>query len=130
MAAPIRRKAIRRLVDEDDPYDDGKGDEKSGQYDSEEEDDLIEKVDTDMLPTMLVYRDGELVHNWVRVDWEAGRDTIEELLARYCFVYFHQPSINISVRHRILPVSGPLLGGNCGLPSDDEDDLLWSDEDK
>jgi hypothetical protein len=35
-----------------------------------------------MLPTLLVYRDGELVHNWVRVDWEAGQAGVEDLLAR------------------------------------------------
>lgn len=35
-----------------------------------------------MLPTMLVYRAGELVHNWVRVDWEAGKAGVEELLQR------------------------------------------------
>jgi hypothetical protein len=35
-----------------------------------------------MLPTLLVYRDGELVHNWVRVDWVAGQAGIEDLLAR------------------------------------------------
>jgi hypothetical protein len=39
-------------------------------------------VDTDMLPTLLVYRDGNLVHNWVRVDWEAGRAGVEELLTK------------------------------------------------
>ncbi len=36
-------------------------------------------VDTDVLPTMLVYRGGELVHSWVRVDWEATMG-VEELL--------------------------------------------------
>lgn len=41
-----------------------------------------DSVDTDMLPTMLVYRDGELVHNWVRVDWESGRADVEELLVK------------------------------------------------
>jgi hypothetical protein len=49
--------------------------------DYDEEDEEIE-VDTDMLPTMLVYRDGELVHNWVRVDWEAGSAGVEDLLER------------------------------------------------
>ena len=39
-------------------------------------------VDTDMLPTMLVYRAGELVHNWVRVDWEAGVVGVGDLLER------------------------------------------------
>lgn len=47
--------------------------------DSDEED----TVDTDMLPTMLVYRGGELVFNWVRVDWEAGAAGIIDLLTRY-----------------------------------------------
>ena len=31
---------------------------------------------------MLVYRDSELVYNWVRVDWEAGAAGIEELLMK------------------------------------------------
>jgi hypothetical protein len=44
-------------------------------YESEEE-----EVDLDMLPTILVYRDGELLHTWVRVDWEAGKDGIENFL--------------------------------------------------
>lgn len=35
-----------------------------------------------MLPTILVYRSGQLVHNWVRVDWEAGLLGIDELLER------------------------------------------------
>jgi hypothetical protein len=39
-------------------------------------------VDTEMLPTLLVYRDGNLVYNWVRVDWEAGRAGVEELLTK------------------------------------------------
>jgi hypothetical protein len=46
-------------------------------YESEEED-----VDLDMLPTILVYRDGELLHTWVRVDWEAGKDGIENFLLK------------------------------------------------
>jgi hypothetical protein len=72
--------------DEDDPY--GDGDEK---YHDEEELEFADQytdVDTDMLPTMLVYRDGELVHNWVRVDWEAGEAGIEELLAKYALDLF------------------------------------------
>lgn len=47
--------------------------------DSDEED----TVDTDMLPTMLVYRGGELMFNWVRVDWEAGAAGITDLLTRW-----------------------------------------------
>jgi len=65
--------------DHDDPYYDDE-EEKTPYYDEEEEEE--EDVDTDMLPTLLVYRDGELVHNWVRVDWEAGKAGIEELLSR------------------------------------------------
>ncbi|KDR73613.1 hypothetical protein GALMADRAFT_251355 [Galerina marginata CBS 339.88] len=92
--------------DDEDPYAD---DEKGEDYDDEDDD----NVDLDMLPTMLVYRNGELVHNWVRVDWEAGDAGIEEFLDK----------------HHILPASsGPR--DNLGLPSDDEDfDLMWSDED-
>lgn len=68
-----------RFMDDEDPYDDGE-EEKTPYYDEEEYQE--EDVDTDMLPTLLVYRDGELVHNWVRVDWEAGRAGVEELLSR------------------------------------------------
>lgn len=46
-------------------------------YEPKEED-----VDLDMLPTILVYRDGELLHTWVRVDWEAGKDGIEDFLLK------------------------------------------------
>lgn len=68
-----------RFVDNEDPYDDGE-EQRTPYYDEEEYEE--EDVDTDVLPTMLVYRDGELVHNWVRVDWEAGRAGVEELLSR------------------------------------------------
>ena len=68
--------------DEDEPY--GSDADKSttivdsiNGYDDDDDD-----VDTDMLPTMLVYRSGQLVHNWVRVDWEAGQLGIDELLER------------------------------------------------
>ena len=37
--------------------------------DPEAEDDPDAEVDTDMLPTLVVYRDGEVVHSWVRADW-------------------------------------------------------------
>ncbi|KAF8077753.1 thioredoxin-like protein [Lyophyllum atratum] len=88
--------------------------------DEEDEEDIDDEdnVDLDMLPTMLVYRDGQLVHNWVRVDWEAGQAGIEELLDQ----------------HKILPRSASILraNNNLGLPSDDDEDdfdLLWSDDD-
>lgn len=96
--------------DEEDPYADGIG-EKPYYDDDEEEEEQEEDVDTDMLPTLLVYRDGELVHNWVRVDWEAGQAGVEDLLARR----------NV--------ISSFRSTGNCGLPEDDGDDLIWSDED-
>ncbi|KAJ7902043.1 hypothetical protein B0H14DRAFT_2669667 [Mycena olivaceomarginata] len=105
--APQFKRATREVQDDDDPYD-----EKDYEDDEEEEEIYDDDVDLDVLPTMLVYRDGELVHNWVRVDWEAGEAGIEELLDRY----------------HILPQSTS-HSRNLGLPSDDEDDLIWSDED-
>ena len=67
--------------DEDEPYG-SNTDKPTNVVDTvngdEDEDD--DDVDTDMLPTMLVYRSGQLVHNWVRVDWEAGPLSIDELL--------------------------------------------------
>jgi len=92
-------------------------DSEDDSYDAENEKYLDEEdlefttshadVDTDMLPTMLVYRDGELVHNWVRVDWEAGEAGIEELLAK----------------HRVLPQA---FGNSVLLSDDEDDDLDWS----
>ena len=66
--------------DDDDPFADG---EKDLEYDGDgteafQDDD----VDLDMLPTMLVYQNGDLVHNWVRVDWEAGDAGLEEFLEK------------------------------------------------
>ena len=70
--------------EEDDPYYD---DVEAADDDAPSEDDDDESVDvdvdTDMLPTMLVYRSGQLVHNWVRVDWEAGSLGINGLLKQY-----------------------------------------------
>ncbi|EIN06299.1 thioredoxin-like protein, partial [Punctularia strigosozonata HHB-11173 SS5] len=108
-AKPSGIRRATRTIREDDDDDDPFGDEKSG-FVGRHEDDESERssdedddnVDTDMLPTMLVYRDGELVFNWVRVDFEAGQAGIEELL----------------LRHHVLPTSG--AQNNCGLPSDDE----------
>lgn len=110
--------ATRRLkppleINEDDPYADDDGDQDD---DSDEEIVDDDNVDLDMLPTMLVYRDGELVHNWVRVDWEAGRGGVEELLNK----------------NHILSRNSAGGRDNLGLPlSDDEDDydLMWSDDD-
>ena len=80
-----------REEDEDDPY---AYDEKDGDEDEDAEEFGDDNVDLDMLPTMLVYRDGELVHNWVRVDWEAGSAGIEELLDKYVQrICNHRPSL-------------------------------------
>ncbi|EAU88654.2 hypothetical protein CC1G_01027 [Coprinopsis cinerea okayama7 len=98
-----------REDDDDDPY--GSDTEDSKEEDLVDDDD----IDLDMLPTLLVYRNGELVHNWVRVDWEVKDWDIEGFLDKY----------------HILPHRG--AHHNLGLPSDDEDgddfDLEWSDED-
>ena len=67
-----------REEDEDKEEDDGEGFDEKDKYD--DEDSETDDVDLDMLPTMLVYLNGELVHNWVRVDWEADKAGIEELL--------------------------------------------------
>ncbi|KAJ7496043.1 thioredoxin-like protein [Mycena galericulata] len=89
--------------------------EEDADGEEEEEEIYDDDVDFDVLPTMLVYRDGELIHNWVRVDWEAGPAGIEELLDHYF------------VSHHILPHQ-TANSRNLGLPSDDEDDLIWSDD--
>ena len=70
--------------DDDDPY--GSDTDETTVIDALNKDEDVdvdeEDVDTDMLPTILVYRSGQLVHNWVRVDWEAGLLGIDELLER------------------------------------------------
>ena len=70
---------MKSLREEDEDGDDGVGFEEKDDYDDEDSE-VDDDVDLDMLPTMLVYLNGELVHNWVRVDWEAGEAGIEELL--------------------------------------------------
>lgn len=69
---------LKSLREEDEDGDDGDGFDEKDEYD-DDEDSEADDVDLDMLPTMLVYLNGELVHNWVRVDWEAEAG-IEELL--------------------------------------------------
>ena len=63
----------------DEEDDDNDNDNEEERSDGGWEDD---DVDTDVLPTLLVYRGGELVFSWVRVDWEANMG-VEELLRRY-----------------------------------------------
>jgi hypothetical protein len=113
---------------------DGNDDDPYGDDDLEEnEDEIVEDedgIDLDVLPTMLVYRDGELVHNWVRVDWEVGQAGVEELLDRLVLVLLHYFRNSQGYRYRchILPRTQP--SANLGLPSDDEDDfdITWSDD--
>lgn len=75
--------------DDDDPY--GSDTDEPSATDAlnrdEDEDEGEGDVDTDMLPTILVYRSGQLVHNWVRVDWEAGLLSIDEFLERCVICY-------------------------------------------
>ncbi|KAH9837550.1 uncharacterized protein C8Q71DRAFT_548306 [Rhodofomes roseus] len=87
---PITRRPSRQILvpgrypnrtdDDDDPYGDASdGDDSEGDGDAGWDDD---SVDTDVLPTLLVYRGGVLEHTWVRVDWEAQAG-VEELLRRH-----------------------------------------------
>jgi len=50
--------------------------------DEEEEEEEEVEADPDVLPTMLVYKNGELERNWIRVDWEIGEGDLEGLLRR------------------------------------------------
>ncbi|KAH8996252.1 hypothetical protein EDB92DRAFT_1842964 [Lactarius akahatsu] len=94
--------------EEDDPYgDDVEVAVVDTPSEDEDEEDVDVDVDTDMLPTMLVYRSGQLVHNWVRVDWEAGSLGIDEFLKKH---------------HIIQPTR---VGESLTVPLDDEDDLVF-----
>lgn len=90
----------------EDPFDDDMGVALVDTRSEDEDEDV--DVDTDMLPTMLVYQSGQLVHNWVRVDWEAGSAGIDEFL----------------LQHRIIQQTG--AGESLTVPLDDEDDLVFS----
>ena len=67
-----------RFAEEDEDEEDGEYGSDDDRSDGGWEDD---EVDTDVLPTMLVYRGGQLVHSWIRVDWEA-KAGVEELLRK------------------------------------------------
>lgn len=73
---PTQKQSRRRRNDSDDEFS---GDDNNEVGENELDDD---DIDLEMLPTLLVYRDGELVHNWVRVDWVAGEGDVEELLRK------------------------------------------------
>jgi hypothetical protein len=53
--------------------------DESDEYADDEE--APREADPDVLPTLLAYRDGELVHTWIRVDWCAP-EGVEALLRR------------------------------------------------
>jgi hypothetical protein len=63
-------------------YDDESGLDDVYDLDVDEDGNPLGRPDPDVLPTLLVYRDGELVKTWVRVDWEVGQDGVEGLLKR------------------------------------------------
>ena len=97
--------------DDDDPYgsdtDEPTGIDALNTDEGEDEED----VDTDMLPTILVYRSGQLVHNWVRVDWEAGLLGIDELLERCVDFYaIHWKNIDLLGTVATISLSQYILG--------------------
>jgi hypothetical protein len=99
--------------DGDDPY--GSDTDELAGIDAlnkdEDEDEDEEDVDTDMLPTMLVYRSGQLVHNWVRVDWEAGLLGIDELLERCAEFYaIHWKNLDLLSTVATISFSQYILG--------------------
>lgn len=73
-----------RSADEDDIFDDEK--DITEYADDDNDDGRDEDVDLDVLPTLLAYRDGILEHTWVRVDWEAGKAGIVELLNKCVYL--------------------------------------------
>lgn len=62
--------------------DDDDTDEDSSEEGNEDEGWEDDEVDTDVLPTLLAYRAGDLIHTWIRVDWEA-KTGVEDLLRRF-----------------------------------------------
>ncbi|OCF33638.1 hypothetical protein I316_04712 [Kwoniella heveanensis BCC8398] len=70
-------------------------------YHDDDEDDVPKgRPDPDVLPTMLVYKDGELEHNWVRVDWDVKEDGVEGLFRRVGILpSVHKIGINRQDRH-------------------------------
>lgn len=67
----------------------GDDDEDEDEYEDEDYDESAQerrsrRSDPDVLPTLLAYRDGELVETFIRIDWEAGADGegLERLLIR------------------------------------------------
>ncbi|KAF5358170.1 hypothetical protein D9756_001336 [Leucocoprinus leucothites] len=75
------KRPLRTFKEEDEFFSDEQDEDEDDYGDNPQSDD--EDVDLEMLPTLLVYRDGELVHNWVRVDWVAGEGGVDELLGKH-----------------------------------------------
>jgi hypothetical protein len=113
--------------DDDDPY--GSDTAEPTIVDAfnrdEDEDEDEEDVDTDMLPTILVYRSGQLVHNWVRVDWEAGLLGIDELLERWVDSYaIHWKNFDLPSTVAMTSFSQYTLGDPLASPSMTR--MIWS----
>lgn len=79
--APRRSTFLRNFVGQtqdegeyeldDITYNDDDDDDDDDELEDESQASQNEQVDSDLFPTMLVYRGGELVYTWIRVDWEA-----------------------------------------------------------
>lgn len=102
-------------ISENDSYSDD-GDLYTYDEDEESEDNQNTVTDTDMLPTLLVYQSGQLVHNWIRVDWEAEAwaKRKEGSLGSSSLIEAFLRSYNIIKKEK---------SGNCGFSSDDEREL-------
>jgi hypothetical protein len=97
-------RSIPKVDDEDDPY--GTPEDESPAEESNDEDDEDTDLDTDVLPTVHVYQDGQLVHNWVRVDWIAGDAGFGDLLIK-CVPSASDPLfLDLWYRHKIIAPDG------------------------
>lgn len=68
---------------EEDLYSEQECNEKDqGDEDDEPGFEDEDNFDTNVLPTMLIYRCEDLIYNWVRVDREAGKAGVKELLTK------------------------------------------------
>jgi hypothetical protein len=112
------RRATRSIpkVDEDDPYD--IPEDESPAEESSDGDDEDTDLDTDVLPTVHVYQDGQLVHNWVRVDWIAGDAGFQDLLIKCVSSTSESPLPDLWYRHKIIAPDEGL-----SFSHDDDDSL-------
>jgi hypothetical protein len=77
--------------------------------------DELPRADLDVLPTLLVYRDGELEESYIRVDWQVKEDGVEGLLKRYDSMRIARS--RLTKRQGVLPDTKTL-----GLGRDDEEE--------